>query len=406
MIKSAPPRIPTLIFHPGLPDQRTFDLASGTTTIGRTRENGVHVAHQSLSRSHARIDVDGERWRITDLKSKNGTSVNGARIAEAELRPGDSIRCGDVLFTVADPSGPAPRISPTTVHEMSGDLSRMTMEQVLGVAAAARTPSGLRVKTDEGPERARDKLRILLRVSQLLSSPEKIDALLEKILDLVFQILDVDRAAILMLDERTGSFEPRVSRASPRARPGSQLFSRQIVDYVRKNSVAALFSDARVDPRLDTGRSIMRQSICASMCAPLRPRDHVIGALYVDNQSVPDRFSDDDLDFLGAFANQAAIAIDNATLYQRIEEDAVLRSSFLRFFPPSTIQRMMTSPAPSLEVIDTEVTELFADISGFTEMSSRMAPREVVELLNDYFPTMARSSSSTRARSKSTSAMR
>jgi adenylate cyclase len=169
----------------------------------------------------------------------------------------------------------------------------------------------------------------------------------------------------------------------------SRIYSNNIVEYVREHSVAALFSDARMDPRLGQAKSIIHHSICASMCAPLKPRDAVIGVLYVDNLSVPNRFSEEDLEFITAFANQAAIAIENSRLNQRLADEAVIRNNFLRFFPPAAIKRMTEDKSFRLETIDTEVTALFCDISAFTAMSSRMAPREIVDLLNDYFPVMS-----------------
>ena len=116
---------------------------------------------------------------------------------------------------------------------------------------------------------------------------------------------------------------------------GSLFYSRNIVDYVMRKEVAVLTSDAHADTRFGAAASILAQSIRSSMCAPLRAREATIGALYVDNVTTPDQFSDGDLQFLGAFANQAAIAIENSRLYAKIEQEAVQRNNFLRFFPPN-----------------------------------------------------------------------
>jgi adenylate cyclase len=158
---------------------------------------------------------------------------------------------------------------------------------------------------------------------------------------------------------------------------------------VRDHGVAALFADPRNDARVDGAASIIDQSICSSMCAPLKPKERVLGVLYVDNLTTPRAFSQEDLDFLGAFANQAGIALENSMLHKRLEDEAVLRSTLMRFFPPATIQKLREAPLASLSVVETEVTALFSDVSDFTAMSSRMRPREVVEILNEYFPVMA-----------------
>ncbi|MCS6901347.1 MAG: adenylate/guanylate cyclase domain-containing protein, partial [Myxococcales bacterium] len=95
-------------------------------------------------------------------------------------------------------------------------------------------------------------------------------------------------------------------------------------------------------------------------------------------------YLEDDLELVAAFAGQAAIALENAQLYRKIEQAAVLRSRFERFFPPATAREIAASGEP-LATVDTEVTALFADITGYTAMVSGMAPREVVALLNEYF---------------------
>jgi adenylate cyclase len=227
---------------------------------------------------------------------------------------------------------------------------------------------------------AEQKLRTLLQVSQILSGPEPIDALLNKILELVFQILGVHRAVLLLADEATGELVPRVSRPEGQERS----YSRSVVNYARDHNAAALFSDVARDERLLAAQSVVLMAIQSAMAAPLRVRDRLLGVLYLDNVATHHAYLEDDLDFVAAFACQAAIALENAQLYRRVEQAAVLRSRFERFFPATTAREIAASGGP-LETVDTEVTALFADITGYTAMVSEMAPREVVALLNEYF---------------------
>ncbi len=108
--------------------------------------------------------------------------------------------------------------------------------------------------------------------------------------------------------------------------------------------------------------------------------------LYVDNLSLSNVYSDEDVDFLTALANQAAIAIDNSRLYKKMREEAVIRDKLERFFPPDVTKKLREEG--NLEIIDAEVTALFADICSFTQMSSHMEPRQVIEMLNEYFKVM------------------
>jgi adenylate cyclase len=94
-----------------------------------------------------------------------------------------------------------------------------------------------------------------------------------------------------------------------------------------------LTSNAGLDRRFDASQSILQSSIRAAMCVPLRPVDEVIGVLYADNLSLYNAYSDEDLEFLSALANQAALAIDNLQLNRKMQQEALMRSKLESFFP-------------------------------------------------------------------------
>ncbi len=72
-------------------------------TIGRLPECEVTVTDASVSRRHARIQREGDRWTVTDLGSTNGVVLNGTPIAgTAELSPGDRLELGGIVFVFAD----------------------------------------------------------------------------------------------------------------------------------------------------------------------------------------------------------------------------------------------------------------------------------------------------------------
>ncbi len=378
-----------LILNLGQHDEQEFLLQEGSLRIGRSRENEVHVRHKSLSRCHARLDLGDDGVVLHDLGSKNGTLVDGVPIDRRRLHGGETIRCGSVVFTfLAEQESQETAAMTLAGRPVAMDVTHLQMTELLSTGGQVGTTAlNLRVRPDE--PRSLTMFRILLKAGQLLSSPEGLERLPEKILDLAFEILDIDRAAILMIDADTGDLTERVTRVREGLSRDQRIYSEHVVREVVDGGTAALYTDARADPRLDEVSSVAEQSICAAMCAPLKPRDRVLGVLYVDNVTQPDRFGDEDLEFLTAFANQAALAIDNALLYARLEREAVKRNNLQRFFPPAAIDRLLEESEVPLGVRETEVTILFADISGFTALSSEMPPRRVVEMLNRYFPAMA-----------------
>jgi adenylate cyclase len=232
------------------------------------------------------------------------------------------------------------------------------------------------------------KGELLLEVARVLAEPDD-EVVVSKIVDLLFQIFDIDRAAVLLRD-RSGRVGVRKARARDDAAPMSdRLHSQSIVEFVMTQGLAAVFADARHDQRLGGAESVMLQSIQSSMGAPLRARENVFGALYVDNVQTTDRFTPEDLDYLVAFANQAAVAIDNARMAKELERAAVVRANLSRFFSPAIAQQILTTGGDQLPTTRTFVTALFCDISDYTEIASGMDPLEVVSMLNRYFPTVA-----------------
>ncbi|MBW3645069.1 MAG: FHA domain-containing protein [Actinobacteria bacterium] len=79
-----------------LSDGQRVALSNGTATIGRSADCTVHLSDSSVSRRHAEVRPAGDGWTLVDLRSTNGTKVNGATITERRLKDGDRISLGDV----------------------------------------------------------------------------------------------------------------------------------------------------------------------------------------------------------------------------------------------------------------------------------------------------------------------
>ena len=273
------------------------------------------------------------------------------------------------------------RLAPEATRTQLGDL----LDERDHCTSRQRS-TGLKLRRRDSHTRAVDKLKILLDVSQQLSTPEEPEELLERILNLLFEIMNADRGAILMKDPQTQELEQKTVKFCPGISIDDRFYSSTIISFVCQNGEGVLTGDAYNDQRFNTSQSIILQAIHSSMCVPLKPRNEVIGVLYIDNLSTLNVYSQEDLEFLTALANQAAIAIENAQLYEKIQSEAVLQTKLERFFP-NTVWKKLREES-KLETIDTEVTVVFADISRFTEISSQLEPRQVIDMLNEYFTVM------------------
>lgn len=388
--------MPYLIRSSGDSPGEQHQLQAGINSLGRALGNTVVVIDDSISRRHAEIEIAFDQVIVRDLKSLNHTFINDTLITEHQLKNGDRLRCGNVEFRFVDlrPPLPNPTNPPTEPEEedssfiktINPNATQIKIKELLTENSEKGSPSILRLRQSGTEQRALDKLNILLEVAKELSSPEEPDQLLQKILDLLFEIMSVDRAAILLHNPQSHQLECRAVKVRDQSQINTTFYSTKITNFVFANGEGIITSDARTDQRFDSSESILFHAIQASMCVPLKPRETVMGVLYVDNVSLTNLYTDEDMDFLAALGNQAAIAIDNNLLFKQIQAEAVMRDKLERFFPRAVTQKIRETE--QLGIIETEVTALFADISGFTEMSSTMEPREVISMLNDYFQVM------------------
>ena len=96
--------MPLLVRIPagGGPPER-YPLKAGANTVGRSRENDIVLHDASLSRVHARIDVEEGGSSVLDLGSRNGTFVGGLRILQCRLKHGDAVQLGELSLRFEEP---------------------------------------------------------------------------------------------------------------------------------------------------------------------------------------------------------------------------------------------------------------------------------------------------------------
>lgn len=391
--------MPYLIQDPESINPVVHELKFGINSIGREGDNSIAVMDKSLSRHHAHIILEGRRVVVMDIGSLNKTFVNHIQVDQAEIQDGDLIRFGTVTFKYArqldhifqstHPQFPGTEDFSILSHyapEQSHTRLQTLLQSSSGFNSDSHPGTALKLRHQDKDQRFVDQLKILLEVSKQLSIPQDPETLFTKILDLVFEIINLDRAAILMVDSSTNQLEAKAIKYRSGMTVNHQFYSSTIVDFVREQGLGILSADAGADQRFKASVSVVYQAIRASLCVPLKPRDTVIGVLYIDHLSSINIYTQEDLEFLTGLANQAAIAIDNSRLYTQIQKEAILRTKLERFFPPA-VSRKLKEDRP-LEIIETQVTALFADISGFTQMSAKMQPRQIIEMLNEYFQVM------------------
>ncbi len=364
-------------------------------TIGRMDENDLVLQDHTVSRNHAELLLRPEGWYIRDLGARNGVSVNGQLVKESVLAEGDTVTLG--LFELKFEQELSEKVQLKSGGQVlpipEGTIIR-SVDEIRNQLQAASMVQPAGADPEQVGRLARNGriLAVLSNMSRTLISATDLSEVLEKIMDVTFQHVQAQRGVLLLEDPATGALEPRIVRQAGGPSETIQI-SQTIARKSFEEGVAILCQDAQLDDRFQAGMSIRMLGIRSALCVPLKLEDKVLGLIYVDTPLKVKAYGDFDLDLLSALSGFAAVAIHQAELRARLQEERVAKTRLERYHSPAVVERILSSAdtagAFNLEVRELEASILFADIVGFSTLSEDMAPREVALMLNAYFSRMA-----------------
>ena len=334
-------------------------------TVGRARYNDVSLTEPSISKNHARILHENGAFVIEDQGSLHGVYVNSERVQRSELAPGAQIQLGNVTL----------KFSPITGEGATAQIAELPWVE---------------------------QQQLLLSLVQALNSTLVLSQVLEQVLDAVMQITRAERGFLLLVEESADAARhPVVAGLSVHVgrRRGASLepeamtgLSTSVVRRAIETGETVATGNAVADPSLGQAQSIVLLDLRTIVCIPLRsPRaddtesaaPRSLGAIYVDNQETSAPFSADSLKTVEALARHAALAIENALLFererQRIEELRSAQQQLLQSEKLATIGQMAAGIAHELNTPLTyimgnlELLESLADSPAEKEMLSSIA---------------------------------
>src|ERR1700752_1019695 len=281
-----------------------FAIHEEPLVIGRDTAANLCIADASVSRRHSRIEKTEAGFLITDLESLNGTFVNDVPVKNRLLEHGDRVRIGHAHFVFLTHDGEPP--------SKSSDVTLDEAQVISGPTAQIRFDDAL-------DQMARD-LSAPMKVSTVINSIRGLDDLLEKLLELLFEVVPAQRAAVLLTNE--GPFETSRVFALDRKHGKDQAVkgSRTIVQQVLRDGVAVLGNDAAAEEKLAT-ESLIAARTHSVMCVPLIMFDRKLGVLYLDTTLRRDKFNREHLQLVTAIAGIAAVAIENARQFEWLETE-------------------------------------------------------------------------------------
>jgi hypothetical protein len=250
-----------------------------TVTLGRDDDNTLVVDHPRVSRRHAALMWADGGWRLEDLGSKNGTSVNGLAASGGPLQSGDWISLGGVM----------------------GRFERLADAEVAQLAA----------------DREARRRTAVERTRRLSADLAPWDLLLQ-LLDSAIEMVDAERAFVVVV---APDGRPRVEAVRgytpAQAREGF-AGSFGVLERVFESGASVVVANAQADPALRGRPSVAAQGLGTVACVPLTRERRIVGALYLDSRRAGAGFTELDLEMLEALAEHAGVLLAGIRLDERI----------------------------------------------------------------------------------------
>ena len=297
-----------LIQVPGRDPEVVRLQGDGPFPLGRAPENKIVVNDSAVSRRHAEILLlDGGFW-IQDLKSKNGTKVNGTLIeSPSRLNTGDRIDIGpcQIHFGHDRAPGSSARVADT---KAPGTVHAVPLADLVG---ASQSPANVKAiaATGASPQRMAQFFEGMERLGPALLAHKPMGELFQFIVDLTSDVLRSDRTVLILRGEDGKDLIPKATKQRGPTSGQEILVSRSIARRAIDDRTAILTSDAQSDERFKAHESVIRQRINSAMCVPLWHEDEVLGVLYVDNVAAPVPYEHSDLLILTHIGHLAAVKI-------------------------------------------------------------------------------------------------
>lgn len=394
----------------------TREFEQARVLIGRSHVCDVVLDSEDVSRAHAVVLREGDNWVIQDVDSRGGTTVNGERVGRLALHDRDRILLApasqhpvELTFRL----GQAATGQPSCLVEDSGERTIVrqridlqdfdrTLFQAAGWGkppAANPVSAPLAPETNStaglpavGPQAGLPFLGLVKQVSEILLTSEGLEEILENVLRLTLEGLPGQRGMVCLYDEKTNVIEPK--RFRTRTRGASEPFrvSRSILQEAIQARQATLVTNAAVDPRFHAAKSVQEIGIQVAMCVPLYHANQIKGLIYLDSQENAATFQPRHLETLTVLGLLVAVGIAQSDLRRDVARERAIRDRLSRYSSPRVVEQIIrrgTSVEGEMHAEEREVSVLFADLGGFTQLAESLPSTAVIQLLNSVFGGLA-----------------
>jgi phosphoserine phosphatase RsbU/P len=352
--------VPFLEIRTGLRSGERITIGPGRLVIGRHPACDIVIDASAVSRQHAAITTSEAESTIDDLRSRNGTAVNGETLrGPHRLEDGDEIRICDQIFVFG--TG-ARSTAGKVIVGIDTDYASRT-GNVQDVVAEEHDDHVIVSQYDVDEEHsetrlggnAEAKLRAVLGLNKAIGASLSIDEVLPRLLDGLFEIFPTaERGFVLLAEPATSRLLLRARKTRGGAESGPLRLSLSLVNKVVESRRAILSADASTDSRFNAAQSVVDSRIRSVMCVPvLGKQGQVLGVIHIDSQDLRCGFDQATLEVLAGIAGQAAQAVEQALAHdERVHQEKIKRDLDLAQRVQRGLLPSQPPEIPGFEVFD------------------------------------------------------
>jgi phosphoserine phosphatase RsbU/P len=324
-----------------------FPLQTGRTVVGRHPTCHIILDNAAVSRHHAQILESHGLYFLEDLRSRNGTFLNGEPLGtRAELKDGDQIRICDVVMSfqidgTATPGAwaskePLSGIGQTVVGQgdsapelKSIDESHVYVLPEPYAEPEFDSPSAVIKKLDSRTGSSSDfksgvkpdvKLKAIVELTRAVSRELNVDAVLPKLMSTLFNVFpQAEQGFVLLKEDDSDVLRVKATKTRSTSAEDVIAVSMTVVRHVMTTGESVLSGNVLDDSRFKGSTALAKMRVSSMLCVPLLDQDDKpFGIIQILTRSTTNIFKEDDLDLLVSLSSQAAMAIDNARLHQEL----------------------------------------------------------------------------------------
>src|SRR5882672_6507906 len=337
--------IPKLISISGPVEGTIFSITDADVTIGRGPSNSICIADPLLSRQHCRITKEGEVFSLHDLGSFNGTFVNGIPIKKQAIAHRDLIKTGaSILLFICHEESESESESDSDPDRVRFSEDDPAMQSTIFLRREDSLYfNALKGQTDLPPTaRTARNFHALLQIGLEINAIRDLEALQQRLLELIFTVTPAERGAILLAESGAEDFASVFGLHRSGRREKSVSVSRSIAQRVMREGVGVLSAGGADDASPQSAHGPGAQS---ALAAPLTTSVEVFGVVYLEMTGPSAGFDSDHLQLVTAISNLAAVALDTARYVERLNNETKRLQDELNFD-----RVMIAESAPMKEV--------------------------------------------------------